>query len=241
MNPEMVKKLLDAIEAGDQEAMKECCKQLVAEAASGGAAADPAAGKASPSEPGEQQGKTEPPVQAADDKPVQGQDARVSARGDGMSEDARRARVARQQAEESAAELKAMADAQRPAAKEAIVQGLRARLGPALTTAAEKRIMGAATYQRAKEIAEIVEESIGGGEQRARSGVEHGQSKARDESGAAPMTAEQLKAEGFSEQFVKDYFEEHRADPKAAAATLAGGRARLGKNSNPWARPAGRA
>ena len=217
MNIDTVKKLLDAIESGDTAAMAEVCKQLVAEAASGGDAQ--ASVQIEPD--GDEAAKTAAFPPGPGEAPMD--DAR-RAKGADMDQERARARKAADEAETAAAEIKAMAEAARPAAKEALVVGLRARLGSALTPAAEKRIMSAGDFGAAKLISEIIEETIaGGGQQRARSGVEH-ESNPGPEQKSLP-SVETLRAEGFTENWLIGYASALRSGNDTANAYLAQGRA----------------
>lgn len=233
MEEAQVKEALEALQAGDDAKCTEILKSLLAALAVKGSGAAPTPSSAEPDgDEAAKQAKVEPGATTAkpvapegNREPAQGYGARVGARKDeDMSEDARRARVALEDAEATAAELKAIAEAQRPAAKEGLVHGLRARLGTALTPAAEKRIMDAPTYQRAKEIADIIGDTIGeSGQERARSGAtpltNPGQQK-----GESDAT---LIAEGFDSSWIQSYRDVLARDPLAAAAELEGGRTAL--------------
>jgi hypothetical protein len=217
MNIDTVKKLLDAIEAGDQGAMAEVCKQLVAEAASGGEAAPPS--------------DAVPPV--AKVEPASGADGGYSAPAD----DARRGKGvepgmdpamarARKAIFDGEAEIKAALALVRPAAKEQIVTKLRARLGAAFTPAAEAEIMAAGDVGAAQLLSNFAEKLLGGGNagvQRARSDVEHDANPGPAQ-GALP-TVDALRAEGaFNESWLTGYAGALRAGSDVAAAFLAQGR-----------------
>lgn len=212
MNIDTVKALLDAIEKGDAAAMAEICKQLIAEAASGDAAA-PAV---------EPDGD---PLAQTGGAPIATDEARVIARKENAVDDMKRARKAADEAEAALAEIKAMADHQRPAQKEALVVGLRARLGPAFKPASEKRIMTAPTFVAAQEIAAVIEESLSDVvAERARSSVEHGTPPPPPKAPAMP-SVEALRTEGFTDSWLVGYASALKSGPDIATAFLEQGRA----------------
>lgn len=153
-------------------------------------------------------------------------DARRGKEGDPMDQDKARARKAAAEAEADAADIKAMAAFARPAQKEALVTGLRARLGDAFKPVSEKRIMDAPTFVKAKEIADLIEETIGEatGTERARSGIEHEANLGPATRTALP-TVEILRAEGFTESWLTGYAGALRSGPDVATAYLGQGRA----------------
>jgi len=222
MDPEMVMKALNALEGGDAAAALEILKGLIA-AAAGGGAPEPDGDEP----PAVEAAKVEPVAPGVGDYGAAPTDARRAKDGGEMQKDMARARAA-------ANELEAMAAAQRPAAKEALVVGLRARLGSAFTPASEKRIMSAGDYGAAKLIAEIIEETIGaGGEQRARSGVDPISNAGPERPGALP-SIEQLRTEGFNESWLVGFQAAARLGPEHAQAYIdqgrASSRARTAKN-----------
>ncbi len=220
MNVDTVKKLLDAIEGGDSAAMAEVCKQLIAEAASATDAGAPAGA----AEPDGDEAKL-----AAKGAPVAPAPAPGGADGGAVppaDESARRARLA-------ADELEAMAAAQRGGAKEALVVNLRARLGSALTPAVEKRLMGAKTFLEAQQLAGLVTEMAPAQTQRARSGVDTVANGGPVTETAIP-TVEQLRGEGFNENWLRGFQMEAKRGPGYAMAYIEQGktssRARVAQN-----------
>ncbi|HSM91880.1 MAG TPA: hypothetical protein VLT47_03275 [Anaeromyxobacteraceae bacterium] len=126
-------------------------------------------------------------------------------------------------------EMKAMVEAGRPAAKEGLCVGLRARLGSAFTPAAEAEIMAAPDFTTAQKFAAFAEKLLGGkggGPERARSGVEH---EANPGQGSGPklMSREALEAEGHSASWISGYVVTAKLGPQAAQAYLEQGRASL--------------
>jgi hypothetical protein len=152
---------------------------------------------------------------------------------DAKKDDADMARK-RARAALAVSEIEAMAADQLKAAKGSIVDGLRARLpGHTGLPGIEAKIAKAKTYADAKEIAEIAE-SMGGGVQRARSGVEHQGVPAHAGAGGAAVPADQLAKEGFGAAWIANYQADHAKDPKLAAHGLTVARARLAPNASPW-------
>lgn len=227
MDPDLVKQALDALEAGDGAKCAELLKGLIASAASGAPAhAEPDADDMAKVAPAPAPGGAD-----GGGYPAPADDARRAKGAEDMEQDKARARKA-------ADELEEMAKAARPAAKEGLVIGLRARLGSALTPAAEKRIMSAADFVAAKLIADIIEETVvaaGGNTERARSNVEH---EANPGQGSGPklLTPEALLAEGHSQSWIKGYQNTAKLGADHAAAYLEQGRqtlrARTGKTQN---------
>ncbi|MGE5202384.1 MAG: hypothetical protein ACM3O6_10005 [Acidobacteriota bacterium] len=235
MDPETIQKMIDALKAGDGESALKMCEEALVKAASGGAAphAEPDGDEVAKVEAAPAPGGTD-----GGGYPAPADDAR-RAKGAEMDQDKARARKAADEAEKAAAEIKAMADAARPAAKEGLVVGLRARLGSALTPAAEKRIMSSPDFGAAKLVADIIEETVvaagGGNTERARSNVEH---EANPGQGSGPklLTPEALLAEGHSPSWIKGYQNTAKIGAEHAAAYLEQGRiglrARTGKTQN---------
>ena len=217
MDPKLLTEALDAIEAGDAAKAIEILKGLIVAAASNGAPP--------PSEPS---GETMPnPGDAKVEAPAVPQDGALQG-----ADDSKALQRARLEAVAFRDELNAMVAAQRPAAKEAIVTGLRARLGAALTPAIEARIMAAKTFPEAQTIAAIAEEMVPAAAQRARSGVQIEAANLGEK--GVPET--DLLKEGFSPVFVKAYRSELKRDPIAADVLLGGARARLSMPQNGAAR-----
>jgi len=215
---------LEALIGGDAEKCQEILKGLIASAAGGGApppAAEPDGDEnmaaRDPDQPGAPIDDTgKPPPEKPTPAPSAQSVSRVPVE-DGVG---RRARLA---FEADAAELKAILAAHRPAAKETLVVALRARLGSALTPAAEKQIMAAETYQKAKELADFAAVMAPAASQRARSGVEHDPS-APDGAALKAVAASQLAAEGFAPKWIAEYHAAAKRDPIEAQALLDGGR-----------------
>lgn len=226
MNIDTVKALLEAIEGKDAEKMAEVCKQLIAEAASGGEAGPPHA------EPDgdEPVAKVEPPPApppGGGDGTMAQPEARRAKEQIEMDQERARARALN-------SELEAIVKAARPAAKEGIVLRLRARLGSACTPALEADIMAAADFNAANAIASFAEKHLagaGGGDgQRARSGVESLHNGGPDRSASFPTVA-QLKGEGYADSWLIGYGSALRSgDPGLISAYLEQGK------SNPRAR-----
>lgn len=215
MDPEMVKKLLDAIEANDLEAIKECGKQLLAEAASGGGAAAP------PSDPaGGEAGKVAPPAPEGGETPPAGKpEAPIGARAAARAADPEILR-ARKTAQDAADDMARMHAQALPAAKSALITGARARLGAdAISPATEKRIMAAPTFARAEEILAIVEETPTA--VRARSGAEIQGANPED---PKTVPAAELAKEGFEQSWIGVYEAAAKRDPREGAAFLDSGR-----------------
>lgn len=148
------------------------------------------------------------------------------AKGAVMDQDKARARKAADEAEKAAEEIKAMAEAARPAAKEGLVVGLRARLGSSFTPAAEAEIMAAPSFTEAKALAVFAEKLLGGngvGTTRARSGVEH-EIRQQPSTDAMP-TVDALRTEGFTDSWLTGYTSALRSGPDVAKAFLEQGRA----------------
>lgn len=225
MDPKLVTQALDALieEGGGDGKCAAILKQLIAQEA-GAAPADGApSSDAMPPVDGAAKVAPAPAPGAADggaSVPMDG--ARRGKAPDGgppMEKDMARARA-------FVSELEAMAAAARPAAKEALVVGLRARLGAAFTPASEKRIMAAGDYGAAKLIAEIIEETVAGaaGPVRARSGVDHAGNPGTATASDLP-TVEQLRAGGFNENWLKGFQAEAMKGPAYAQAYLDAGKA----------------
>lgn len=234
MDPKLIMAALDALIAGDAEKCAEILKGLVAAAAGAGGAPAPEGAPAAEPDGDESAKMAAPPPAEGDEKkpaeapPAEG--ARVVARKgtETMSDDAKRARKA-------ADDLEAMAKDARANAVPALITRLRARLGSALSPAAEKRILAASSYAEAKALADFAEE-MSGGPQRARSGVEHGVTP--DTAGGAkvaPWTAATLQAEGIPAPLAAEIVAQHAKSPALAENSLQHARARLGAASNPWA------
>lgn len=218
MDPEKLKKLIEAIKNQDGAAALVIAEELLVAAASGGAAP---AGTSEPA-PAEAMLGTGAPGEAPPPKP-EDQMARPAARKETPVADIATAR-ARKEIDDLAADMKRMHGAALPNAKQALITGARARLGAdAISPATEKRILAAPTFERAEEIVTIIEESPI--VQRARSGVEH---RTADPSvGAKPIDAAELAKEGFDQSWIASYHATAKRDPDAAAAELEGGREAL--------------
>lgn len=229
MSPEVVKAALEALKGGNGEAAIEVLTQLLTEAASGGAEMPP---ESTPEPPAEMAGKDPAPPApgakpgASPPPPMEGRlAARKGAPVSTETNDAKRARLARE-------EIEAIAADERTDAKERIVDRLRARLpGHTALPGIEKRILAATSYDRAKEIAETAIE-MGGGTPRARSGVEHRETPAPAATGStpSPYVVKDLVAEGLSEALAEEIVAQHAIPvhgPRLAADTLGAARARL--------------
>jgi hypothetical protein len=226
MDPKMIMEALEALIGGDAEKCQEILKGLIAQAA--GAGAGPASdarpdggGDAAPPGDGAPAAKVAPAPApgGADGGLSTPQDDARRAKGAEMDKDMARARSARD-------ELEAMATAARPAAKEALVVGLRARLGAALKPASEARIMAAPTFQRAQEVAQTIEETLAdvAVPTRARSGIETAGNPGAAQPSKLP-TMEELRAEGMNESWLKGFQAEARKGPDFAQAFIDAGRA----------------
>lgn len=243
MDPETLKKMIAAIKSGDGDAALQMCEEALVKAASGGAAPALPAGEPD----GDEAREAGNPGAPIDDtgapppgKPTPPPEARSAAKVEetkpgappavGRSVARKGADVgdietmrARKAAQDAATEVEAIATAMRPAAKEALVIGLRARLGSALTPNAEKRIMAAATFQAAQAVADLVIDLAPSAEQRARSGVEHGAS-APDAAAAKAVAEADLIKEGFAPRWIAEYHAAAKRDPMEGMALLEGGR-----------------
>lgn len=233
MDPEKLKKLIEAIKNQDGPAALLIAEELLVEAASNGAAPS-AATTAAPmdGQPAAAAGAVPP-----EGDPAAMDTARPAARKGAIveSDDIRRARVAREQIEQQAADTKVATEILRNGAKEQLVATVRARLpGHAGLPALEKRIMAAPDASSAKLVADIGIEMAGGeGATRARSGVEHAASP--DTSGGAPaVTSAALIAEGFPSALAQELAEMSRKTPELAQHSLRHARARLHGGDNQY-------
>lgn len=236
MDPETIQKMIDALKAGDGASALKMCEEALVKAASGGAAAPtdaPPPGDAAKVEvptdaaPGAPAAKTN-----AGPPPPMG-DARTAARkgAEVETQEQARARVA-------LTEIETIAKDQRAAAKDGLVSNLRARLpGHTGLPGIEKRVLAAPTYERAKEIADTAIE-MGGGVDRARSGVETGAAPVdAGGSAACPFTAAQLEAQGLSAVLSAEIVAQYaipKVGPELAKQSLHHARARLNPSASPW-------
>lgn len=210
MDPKILMEALDALIAGDTAKCAEILKALVASAAGGAAEPD---------------GDEAPPARE-DAPPGDAPPAAPPARGYGRDEEPPMARGRRALDVETARARKG--------ADLAVATGIRGRLrevraeGLNLDAKLEAELAAMRDPDRFEQrIADLMRgrELAAPGQQRARSGVQVDGAPAPTGDNQPPMTAAQLAAEGFDPAFVAGYQAEHKADPRAAAATLSGGRA----------------
>lgn len=244
MDAETLAHALECIEKGDAEAAKEILKKLIVEAAAGGAPAGPAGaahGKedAAPPPPPSAPEKESPSPHARPEM-MTTDEARKAARKEHATMADRETLRARQEAKDAADEIKLIAADQRVGAKEGLIAGLRARLGPAFTPAIERRIHAAPTYQEAKDLAAFAEE-LGGGLQRARAMGPDGKPlviESTPPDAPVALKIEDLVKEGIPAALAQEISETSKSNPKLAAHSLSRARARLSTTANPWLPPA---
>lgn len=212
MDPKILMEALDALIAGDTAKCAEILKALVASAAGG--AAEPDGGEVPPARADAPPGDAPP----GDGPP------KPDARGYGRDDEQPMARGRRLDAE--VARARKAADGTAALFARGRVRELRAD-GFELDAALEKELVGERDPDvLERRIADLTRGRVLGskGQQRARGDVQHEGSPPPAGDSAAPMTAAQLAAEGFDQPWIADYMREHKQDPKAAAATLSGGR-----------------
>lgn len=239
MEEQQITEALEALEAGDAEKSAQILKAIIAALAVKGSGGTPTPGGTEPD--GDEYGKTEPvppeeqapgaPMGKTEGGPPPMEQARTVARkgANVETEDQKRARVAREEIETIAADA-------RTAAKDNLIANLRARLaGHDGLPAIEKRVLAAPTYDAAKTIADVAIE-MGGGVQRARSGVEH-KSATENANGACPFTVKDLTAQGISEVQASEIVGQWsipKLGPKLAEQSLQHARARLNPSASPF-------
>ena len=218
MNIDTVKKLLDAIEAGDSAGMAEVCKQLVAEAAS---ATD--AGSPPPVEPdGDEmdapiEAREEPPM---DDKTKPGVPP-VAARPVARAEDpqARRARLA--------------LDSLNRSATRARLHELRVVDGVTLAPELEKLILAETDIEQAEKLFRVAALARGDGTPaRARSGATGARTPPPAVAGKPKYSEADLLKEGFNPILASQIAAE--TDDAVADLTVRAARARLATVAGSW-------
>jgi hypothetical protein len=214
MDPEMIKKALEALLSGDAEACKAILQELITAAAAGGGA------PSSEELPREEQ-PGDVPQPAREEQPPMGRsrgrqapavsphEARARRAADSLNRDAIRARIHTSR----------------------VVDGF------SLPAELETEILRCSDIDDAERLLRVARLARGEGQSRARNGGEQPNTLAPAADTAAPETAEKLAAEGFDRQFVRDYQTQHKADPAAAAAMLAGGRVARARKANGAGRP----
>lgn len=228
MDPKMIMEALDALIGGDAEKCQEILKGLIASAAGGGAVpaptmAEPDGDEAAmkPATEGAPMADKQPPEAGAPSPvgpPKPAEDARAAARLGQIDGEHARARKA--------------ADAAVSITVRARIREMR-QDGIMLPTNLESDLGKMTDLDRFEQrIADITagRSLAAPGGTRARGAVApvggHGSTPAPTDSGAAaPLTADQLRAEGASEDFVATYAAISAADANAAAGLLAGFRA----------------
>lgn len=235
MDPEKIKALIAAIKEQNGDAALEIAEAMLVEAASGQAqpAGEPDGDEVAPPAEGREMGAAPaaapPPMDGG--KPAgdgsEGYDGRRARKETTVKDDhALRARKA-------ADDIERMQKAMMPTAKAGLVMGLRARIGAALTPAAEKEIMGAGTFEDAEKLAAFAEKMAPAAPQRARSGVEHGAAPT-DGVAPPPYSAADLVKEGIPQALADEIVETHKKNPQLAANNLQHARARLNGGANPF-------